>query len=95
MWYKHLVGCSVCKLVNLENTTIADINMRKCSSKANKLGYINTIRGTPRDIATKDRKLIKSKSKSSRFSHIEIIPLLGDKLKSKNGDLVSEKQCFV
>ena len=38
------------KICSLEFVTIFEvINMRRCSGKANKLRYINTIRGKPRD----------------------------------------------
>ena len=45
------------------------INMRRCSGKANKLRYtrIYTIRGTPSDIALKERKINNIKIKIIPF----------------------------
>ena len=47
--------------------TIEVINMQRCSGKANKFRYIYTIRGTPRDIAIKERKINNIKIKIIPF----------------------------
>ena len=52
---------------SLECVTIIEvINMRRCSGKANKLRYIYTTRGTPRDIAIMEMKI----------NNIKIIPFI-------------------
>ena len=56
------------KFGNSEFVTIIEVrNIRRCSGKANKLRYINTIRGALRDIAIKEWKINNIK--------IKIIPL--------------------
>ena len=49
-------------------TTIEVSNVRRCSSESHKLRYVHSIRGTPRDITVKERKIDNVK--------IEIVPLL-------------------
>ena len=58
--------------------------MRRCTSKVNKLRYIETIRGALRDTGN---LLYISKSKSPRllYIYVETIPLLIDKFKYKKG----------
>ena len=51
-------------------TIIEVINMQRCSGKANKSRYINTIRGTPRSITIKERKINNFKIKIIRLSYI-------------------------
>ena len=67
-------------------TTVEVTYVRRCSSETNKLRYVHSIRGTPRD-----GTLIISKSKSSRLSYIlvETVPLDDDKFKSINVTSVS------
>ena len=38
-------------------TSIEVTNMRRCPGKASKLRYINTIKGTPRDIVIQEREI--------------------------------------
>ena len=38
-------------------TTVEISNVGRCSSKSNKLRYMHSIRGTPRDIAVEERKI--------------------------------------
>ena len=66
--------------------------MRRCSGKANKLRYINTIRETQRDIAIKEWKINNIKKKSSRLSYIfvETVSLRIDKFQSEKAASVSE-----
>ena len=67
--------------------------MRRCSGKAKKIIYIiiNTIRGTPRDIATKERKINNIKIKIIPFIYISVEsrylhPVCGSKLHFLNLD---------
>ena len=49
--------------------TIIEVGyVRRCSSETNKLIYVHSIRGTPRDIAIKEREINYIKIKSSRLS---------------------------
>ena len=68
-------------------------NMRRCSGKANKLSFTNTIRGTSKDIAIKEREIDYIKIKIIPFIiyfFVKTLPLLIDKCKSKNAASVSE-----
>ena len=47
--------------------TIEVTNMRMCCGKANKLKYINTLRGTTRDIVIKEREIKNIKIKIILF----------------------------
>ena len=60
--------------------------MQSCSGEANKLRYINTIRGTPRGIAIKEREI----NHNAVYTFIETLSLLIDKFKSKNAASLSE-----
>ena len=64
--------------------------MRRCSSKANKLKYVHTIRGAPRDIAIKEREIYYIKIKIIPFIiyFVETIPLFIE-FKSKKDASVS------
>ena len=56
------------KFGSKEPVTITEVSiMRRCSGKANKLRYINTIRGTLRDIAIKEQKINNIKIKIIPF----------------------------
>ena len=68
------------------------IEMRRYSGKANTLRYINTIRGTPRDIVIKERKINNIKIKSIPFIiyFVETVSVWIDKFKSKKASSVSK-----
>ena len=65
--------------------------MRGCSSiRVNKLRYIDTIRGTLRDIIIKEQKIYYIKIKTIPCILEETIPLLIDKFQPKKGASVLE-----
>ena len=71
--------------------TVEVTNVSRCSSETNKLRYIHSIRGTPRDIAINEREI--NNIKIVPFSSIltETVPLDMDQFKSKHGASISEE----
>ena len=66
--------------------TTTDVDyVRRCSSTTNKLRSVHSIRGTPRDIAIKEREIKHIKIKNILFSIflVETVPLKMDKFKFK------------
>ena len=82
MKFKELDGCDF--------VTITEVtNVKRWCSEANKFRYVHSIRGTPRDIAIKERDI--NYIKIEIILLVDTIPLDMDKFKSKTSASVSEE----